>query len=249
MTNGTDLSDFSMLDLFRMELENQLAVISRGLIEMEGRTPSMQELDSLMRAAHSIKGAARMVNVPAAVRVSHGIEDSFVAAQKGRLHIKAEQVDILLNGVDFLHQLETADDDAILSWHEKHADDLQQLETNLSLLVNSEQDEGYLDVENEIDRQLLKHETEKQENESSEETAESQETLRVDASRLSKIFSLAGESLVESHRFNKSLNDLIQLKISQHKLIEEMDALRNALQDHNLNTQTKITLIPYTVMR
>ena len=37
-----------------------------------------------MRAAHSLKGAARIVGLDAAVRVAHAMEDCLVAAQKGR---------------------------------------------------------------------------------------------------------------------------------------------------------------------
>lgn len=239
MNRGMDLSDFSMLDLFRMELENQLASMSHGLLEIEGKTVTMQELDSLMRAAHSIKGAARMVNVNAAVRISHCIEDSFVAAQKGRLRIKAAHVDILLAAVDFLQQMGTANDDAILNWHEIHAADMHKLEQTLSEMVVRNQDEGFLDLENELDRQLLKSENEKQENSKLQVDKGETESLRVDASRLSKIFSLAGESLVETHRFNKMLAELTHLKLSQHRLIEELDHMRTAMQLQNIGGNIK----------
>ena len=42
-----------------------------------------------MRAAHSIKGAARVVGVDPAVSVAHVMEDCFVAAQKGSPHLVA----------------------------------------------------------------------------------------------------------------------------------------------------------------
>ena len=43
-----------------------------------------------MRAAHSLKGAARMVGLDVGVRVAHAIEDCFVAAQEGRLKLRQE---------------------------------------------------------------------------------------------------------------------------------------------------------------
>ena len=55
-----------------------------------------------MRAAHSLKGAARIVGLDAAVRVAHAMEDCFVAAQKGKIVLQPEHVDILLQGVDLL---------------------------------------------------------------------------------------------------------------------------------------------------
>ena len=55
-----------------------------------------------MRAAHSLKGAARIVGLDAAVRVAHALEDNFVAAQRGEFAIKSSDVDVLLKAVDLL---------------------------------------------------------------------------------------------------------------------------------------------------
>ena len=79
-----DLSNFSMMDLFRTEVETQAAVLNEGLLSLESDARSKEKLASLMRAAHSIKGAARIVALDAVVKVSHAMEDCFVAAQEGR---------------------------------------------------------------------------------------------------------------------------------------------------------------------
>src|SRR5262249_32114519 len=60
-------------------------------------------LEELMRAAHSLKGAARLIGHDASVRVAHALEDCFVRAQAApgsRL-----PVDLLLQGVDLLKRL------------------------------------------------------------------------------------------------------------------------------------------------
>lgn len=77
----SDLSSFSMLDLFRAEADNQKAVLSDGLLGLE-KAATPNQLEALMRAAHSLKGAARIVGLDAAVRVAHAMEDAFVAAQR-----------------------------------------------------------------------------------------------------------------------------------------------------------------------
>jgi two-component system sensor histidine kinase and response regulator WspE len=41
-----------------------------------------------MRAAHSLKGAARIVGMDAGVSVAHVMEDCLVAAQEGRLLLR-----------------------------------------------------------------------------------------------------------------------------------------------------------------
>src|SRR5688500_7339495 len=102
MTTPTpnDLSSFSMLDLFRLEAETQTALLTEGLLALERDSGATDQLEMLMRAAHSLKGAARMVNLDPAVRVAHAMEDSFVAAQKKSVSLTSKQVDALLQGVD-----------------------------------------------------------------------------------------------------------------------------------------------------
>src|SRR5262249_37069283 len=59
----------------------------------------------MMRAAHSIKGAARIVGIDAAVRVAHVMEDCFTAAKSNRNVLSSDTVDILLEGLDSLQRI------------------------------------------------------------------------------------------------------------------------------------------------
>jgi two-component system sensor histidine kinase and response regulator WspE len=102
---GFSSVDPVFLDLFRQEMETRTAVLSDGLLSLEGRTGTAQELEALMRAAHSIKGAARIVQCDPAARLAHGMEDCFVAAQGGRLQLATAHVDVLLRGVDMLQRI------------------------------------------------------------------------------------------------------------------------------------------------
>jgi len=102
MTTDTGLGDFSMLDIFRTEVETHCETLTSGLLELEQQRADTARFDVLMRAAHSIKGAARIVGVEPAVRVAHAMEDCFVAAQGDRLTLNPGSIDILLRGVDAL---------------------------------------------------------------------------------------------------------------------------------------------------
>ena len=82
--SGEDLSDFSMMELFRVEAESQTATLTAGLLALERDPTAADRLEACMRAAHSLKGAARIVNLNAAVKVAHAMEDCFVAAQRGK---------------------------------------------------------------------------------------------------------------------------------------------------------------------
>ncbi|NBV46788.1 MAG: hybrid sensor histidine kinase/response regulator, partial [Planctomycetia bacterium] len=96
-----------MLELFRLEAESQTAVLSAGVLAIEAPDRSPRLIESLMRAAHSLKGAARIVGLDPAVRVAHALEDCFVAAGRGSIRVGAEHVDALLTGIDFLSAIAT----------------------------------------------------------------------------------------------------------------------------------------------
>ncbi len=98
------MEDFSMLGLFKMEGETQCAVLTSGLLELEG-AHSPGNIEPLMRAAHSLKGAARIVQLDAIVKVAHAMEDCFIEAGEGRLTLSPGHVDKLLEGVDFFKKL------------------------------------------------------------------------------------------------------------------------------------------------
>lgn len=105
-----------MLDLFKMELESQAAVLGTGLLALDQGPPSAGEIDELMRAAHSIKGAARILQFDPLVGLAHVMEDIFVAVQEGRLTLTAAHVDVLLAGADHFAQVAAQAEDDIPVW-------------------------------------------------------------------------------------------------------------------------------------
>jgi two-component system sensor histidine kinase and response regulator WspE len=104
-----DLSGFSLIELFRSEAEGQIVALSEGLLALEAGADPATTVEPLMRAAHSLKGAARIVGLGPAERLAHVMEDIFVAAQKGSLRLRPDQVDVLLAGVDLLGKLSQQD--------------------------------------------------------------------------------------------------------------------------------------------
>lgn len=99
------VSDPTILDLFRTEVETHVVVLNDGLLALENDPTAKDQLEALMRAAHSIKGGARIVGLDAVVKLAHAMEDSFVAAQRGEVSLDSSQIDILLRAVDILIQL------------------------------------------------------------------------------------------------------------------------------------------------
>ncbi|SDW05298.1 two-component system, chemotaxis family, sensor histidine kinase and response regulator WspE [Pseudomonas syringae] len=101
------MRDASLFELFTLEADAQTQVLSAGLLALERNPTQADQLEACMRAAHSLKGAARIVGVDFGVSVAHVMEDCLVSAQEGRLLLQPEHIDALLSGTDLLMRIAT----------------------------------------------------------------------------------------------------------------------------------------------
>ncbi len=133
MSTG-DFQDYSLHDLFRVEVEGQAQVLTEGLLVLESQPGAAAELESCMRAAHSIKGAARILGLSAAVAIAHVMEDCLVAAQERRLRLDHGIVDALFRGVDLLSRIATTPPDQAEPWMR---DDAPEARAYIALLAQA----------------------------------------------------------------------------------------------------------------
>jgi two-component system, chemotaxis family, sensor histidine kinase and response regulator WspE len=201
-----------MLDLFRMEVETQGEVLTAGLLALERAPTAADRLEECMRAAHSLKGAARIVGEHAGVSVAHAMEDCFVAAQQGRIVLRQHQIDRLLRGVDLLGRVGTAPEvsgevNAFL------ADLKRALETpDASPTVGTEP------VSRPAEAAVAAEPVERVER-----------VLRVTADNLNRLLGLTGESLVESRWLKPFTDSLLRLKRLHHDAGVALTAARESL--------------------
>ena len=118
MSSG--LEDSSLFDLFRMEAEEQVQVLQAGLIELEAGAASPLTLEGMMRASHSLKGAARIVGLDRIVHLTHAMEDRFVAAQGGR-GLESAEIDRMLAATDWLSKLQALAEGEVSPWLDSNA--------------------------------------------------------------------------------------------------------------------------------
>ncbi|UVW27719.1 hybrid sensor histidine kinase/response regulator [Massilia sp. H6] len=111
-----DLSQYSLLDLFRLEAGGQVRHLTEGLLRLESGAGEAAVLEGLMRAAHSIKGAAAIVGLEVVVELAHAMEDAFTAAQAGALELGPAGIDVLLGGVDLIAQVARLSEAALDDW-------------------------------------------------------------------------------------------------------------------------------------
>jgi two-component system sensor histidine kinase and response regulator WspE len=239
--NTPDLSQASMLDLFRMEVDSQAQALTVGLLALERDPKEADQLERCMRAAHSLKGAARIVGLGAGVRITHAMEDCFVAAQQGRTVLRQEHIDELLRGVDLLQQMARTAEQDMERWEAQKLGDVTALLDALNRAV---------------ERPAAAHEigaapanTERPQDEDlpaalREETAEGENgaVIRVTAENLNRLLGLAGESLVESRGFKSFAESLLRLKRFQYDLHRSLDRLREQLSQQRLSDQAKAAL-------
>ena len=135
--NLSDAANLSMLELFSAEAETQAAILTSGLLELERGHGAAQQLEILMRAAHSFKGAARIVSLQAAVRIAHAMEDCFVLAQQGMLALRQPEIDVLFRGVDLILQLSKCPEATIARWDSEHADEIRDFLNALLALTTA----------------------------------------------------------------------------------------------------------------
>jgi len=92
-----------LMATFQTELQEHLSMLTKDLLSLE-RNPTSNERTNLLmnvfRAAHSIKGAARTVNLKDIETISHRIEDVLVRIRQGCLSSTPHLFDALLTAVD-----------------------------------------------------------------------------------------------------------------------------------------------------
>lgn len=97
-----------LLAMFKIEAEEHIKDMYSGLLELE-KAPVGDEqkvvLETVYREAHSLKGAARAVNLIEVETLCQSLESVFAAFKRGKLELSAEAFDILHCAVDILTDL------------------------------------------------------------------------------------------------------------------------------------------------
>ncbi len=236
--DGGGLRDLSMLSLFLMEVEQQAAVLTEGLLALEQDPSSVKRLEPLMRAAHSIKGAARLVGVPEAVKVAHRMEDVFVAAQEGKLVLNADHVDALLKGVDMISRIAMLDGPAD-TWVSQHQVEYDGLLMSLDAVLQGEKS-PVKPAQTPVAQPAASAPIVPVAKEA--DAPAKGKVLRISSEQLNRLMGLAGESMVESRWVRPYTESMLKLKRRQVEMISLLDGLRNLLETGRRDEQVQAQL-------
>ncbi|MDQ0738908.1 hybrid sensor histidine kinase/response regulator [Pseudomonas sp. W4I3] len=240
------MRDASLLELFSLEADAQTQVLSAGLLALERNPTQADQLEACMRAAHSLKGAARIVGVDAGVSVAHVMEDCLVSAQEGRLYLQPEHIDALLQGTDLLMRIATPGNDV-------GAADIQAYVALMERLLDPSQPAAMVAPKPEPapapEIEALPPEPQPAPAVMSEPprqgkrmTEGGERVLRVTAERLNSLLDLSSKSLVETQRLKPYLASMQRLKRLQSNSLRALDVLDGHLKVVDLSLEAQEAL-------
>ncbi|MBU3671162.1 MAG: hybrid sensor histidine kinase/response regulator [Sinobacteraceae bacterium] len=223
------------LELFRQECELHANTLNEGLLSLEKQPDQPELIDRLMRASHSIKGAARAVGLDAAVVLAHAAEDQLERARRGQVLISPDLVDALLAAGDFFQRIGAAaaastpppNDEAVLDCAER---------INQAGLQAAVQSSGNLVVP--VERKALPPQT-------SDEAAavsttaktaaptrtagDDERTVRIRAGQLSRLVAMSGELVVETSQHRYLAKEHQRLRIKLLNIADSLDTLQQTI--------------------
>ncbi|RLT01902.1 MAG: hybrid sensor histidine kinase/response regulator [Planctomycetota bacterium] len=229
-----------MLELFRLEAESQTAILSAGVLAIEELERSPATIESMMRAAHSLKGAARIIGLDPAVRVAHAMEDCFVAAGKGTFHVRPEHADVLLAGIDFLSTIARAQD--ALSPESLWAVNAEKLVLALADLMQAAPvlpapvaripttAETQVPPPQEADPLAAVQPVS-----AASRIEQADRVVRVSADSLTRLVGLAGESLVETRQLRPFVDSLLHLRAAHVELCDTFAVVEEKLKGEDVS--------------
>lgn len=221
--------DSSMLEMFRGEVESHGPIIADCLLILEEDPGSDVVLEKLMRAAHSTKGAARLVGVDVIVRIAHVMEDVFVAAQNKKLILNEDIVDLLLSANDQILAIAALPETSIASWAGDNEATLKPLLAALNGVLNGDEkcvDEALTVAPLKSVKNSSPPASFNDEKIPAETVASESRVLKVTADRWDSMMGLAGEIKVESSWLVPYLNNMMVMRKKQQEMSSLIESVR-----------------------
>jgi len=250
------MRDASLLELFSLEAEAQTQVLSSGLLALERNPTQADYLESCMRAAHSLKGAARIVGIDNGVSVAHVMEDCLVSAQEKRLLLRPEHIDALLQGTDLLMRIATPanapqapDIEAYVALMGRLLDPSTPPAVASPPMAELQMQAPSAPIETPppppaprpaVDTPQETSDPAPRKNKRTTEGGE--RVLRVTAERLNSLLDLSSKSLVETQRLKPHLATMQRLRRMQNNGLRALESLNVHLKEQTLSLEAQEAL-------
>jgi len=225
-----EVVDDKMLDLFYTELENRIRELNYGLLELEKKPEDDEALEGLMRAAHSIKGAARIVELNPVIRLSHVLEDLFIGAQKKQHRFTSKKIDKVFLAVDLLSRVLEVPPKIIQTWMNDNQEYVENLVVKLSNSFDGDEnsDESFIKSEpvTHVKRELTVPKNIPKKNKASDRES----SIKITPHSINRLMGLAGDAYVQTRWLEPFMNSIYQTKCKYDEIVKQFDHLQNALK-------------------
>lgn len=216
----------SLAELFLLEAQEKTLLLDQALIALSTQPNDKVHLESGMRAAHSLKGAARLVGVEPVVAVAHEMEELLVSGLRGSFELTPAQIKLLMQGSA-----------AVLSLAKG------ETVTDLAALVSALADEPttpavQLPAKPAPHTQPEQHAAPQADTRHSATSNDAEHkknrAIRVSSERLDLLLDLASRSLVQAKHAQHFGFNLLQIKKMQVQAKKVLESVRDKLVEQQL---------------
>ena len=178
-----------VLKTFLAETDEQLAEVEEALVALEIQPDDSEAIQSIFRAAHTLKGNAASMGFAGVAELAHALEDLLDRIRDHALAVNAQVVTLLLRAVDALRWLVPEASQGRAETHPAQSELLRDIASVCGSLTRAE-GSSLAGLEDSA---------------RSASTASNHRTLRVDLGRLDKMLELSGEIAVAQGRLAQVL--------------------------------------------
>ncbi|MCK4798766.1 MAG: chemotaxis protein CheA, partial [Spirochaetes bacterium] len=101
----SDFIDDDLLKDYFDEAFSQVDVIEKNILILEKNIKDKDAIDSLFRAAHTLKGGSATVRMDEITSITHALEDVMDEIRSGKIKLNTDIIDILLNTLDIIKNM------------------------------------------------------------------------------------------------------------------------------------------------
>ncbi|MCU1602935.1 MAG: Gliding motility regulatory protein, partial [Frankiales bacterium] len=210
---------------FRAEVEERLASLQSGLLQLETHSSPRQVVTVLFRDAHTVKGSARMLGLEGVLHVAHNMEDLLGALRDGRFAVRKDHVDLLLAACDGITRALPGDDaldDAALQ---------PIVDALIAAVAGAEPCTVPVLIAPEVPEQLVV--------EDAPASRQASDSVRVAASKVYDLLDVVGEADLGARRVEQTTGTLLALAADQARWA---GVLRQATHKHAANLHPDVAL-------
>ncbi len=210
-----------LFDIFRQDAGQHLALLSDNILKLERNPHDSLLLTEAMRAVHSIKGAARIIELYDIVGLTHAMEDVLVRIQDDNtISLPHSTIDVLLGACDLLQALISSQDSEVDQW-------LAGNRETLAAYIERLSDEAAGASAGPVPAPQILSNKER-------ETTQKSHSLRVSAQGMDRLMNLAGEAIIEADWLPSMLTNTLRWQQKEKEIWVAIFAIQKHLLEQGM---------------